>query len=201
MNLRDRKVALRREVIARVLAMDPGSRRAQEVTLTDRLSTLPGFGAARTVLLHASAFAEEVETRPILARALDLGKRLVCPRVDRAARRLRLFVVSDPGRDLVPGLRGIPEPDPGCSEVEPKAVDWALVPGLAFDRRGYRLGRGAGHYDRLLPTLRPDAPCWALVLDVQWVVRVPIEPHDQPLDGVADAHESVVGAGPGRLNR
>ena len=58
-------------------------------------------------------------------------------------------------------MLGIPEPRPDLPEVPPAAVDWALVPGLAFDERGFRLGRGAGYYDRLIPLLRPDAICWA----------------------------------------
>ena len=92
--------------------------------------------------------------------------------------------IDDLDADLEPGTLGIPEPAPDCPEVEPEAVDWVLVPGLAFDAAGYRLGRGAGHYDRLLPTLRPDAPRWALAFDCQWVDDLPVEPHDVPLDGI-----------------
>jgi 5-formyltetrahydrofolate cyclo-ligase len=79
---------------------------------------------------------------------------------------------------------GIPEPGRHLAEVAPEEIDWALVPGLAFDDRGFRLGRGAGYYDRLLPTLRPDAPRWALAYDCQWIEALPNESHDQPLDGI-----------------
>ncbi len=181
-----RKAAIRREVIARVLAMDPSDRASQELALARRFEDLPGFAGASTVLLYVSAFAEEFDTFPILRRALALGRRLVLPTVDRRSRTLRLYEVAELDRDLVPGHRGIPEPGPGRPEVDPLAVDWALVPGLGFDDRGHRLGRGAGHYDRLLPRLRPEVPRWALVLDAQWVADLPTEPHDQPLDGVAD---------------
>ena len=67
-----------------------------------------------------------------------------------------------------------------------------LVPGLAFDARGYRLGRGAGHYDRLLPTLRPDAPRWALALDCQLVEGLPIEPHDVPIPWADPADDETL---------
>ena len=67
-----------------------------------------------------------------------------------------------------------------------------LVPGLAFDARGYRLGRGAGHYDRLLPRLRPEVSRWALILDCQWVEDLPVEPHDIPLDGVVSPGREIV---------
>ncbi len=69
-----------------------------------------------------------------------------------------------------------------------------LVPGLAFDEQGYRLGRGAGHYDRLLPRLRSDAVCWALCLSCQLLSRLPIEPHDRPLNGVSAPGRTVLGA-------
>ncbi len=98
-----------------------------------------------------------------------MKKDVLCPRVDRRARRLSLHRVADPAAELSPGVLGIPEPRPDLPEVTPAAVDWALVPGLAFDERGFRLGRGAGYYDRLLPLLRPDATCWALCLSCQLV--------------------------------
>jgi 5-formyltetrahydrofolate cyclo-ligase len=188
---RQRKRALRREMVGRILALDPESRRREEAELADRFATLPGFAGAGTVLLYVTAFPEEVATGPLLDQALARGKRLLCPRVDRAERRLRLFQVGDPRRDLIPGTLGIPEPRFDCPEAEPSDVDWALVPGLAFDTKGYRVGRGAGHYDRLLPTLRPGAPRWALILDCQWVEDLPVEPHDVPLDGVVSPAKAI----------
>lgn len=187
------KAFLRAKVVARILAMNPLDRRRQEATLVDRLSALPGFDQAETVLLYASAFPEETETAAMLAKALALGKRLALPTVTRRSKTLRLSVVADLSRDLRPGFRGIPEPSPECPLIDPSAVDWVLVPGLAFDESCRRLGRGAGCYDRLLPRLRPDAPRWALILDPQWVAEVPVDGHDQPIDGVADAWRVVTG--------
>jgi 5-formyltetrahydrofolate cyclo-ligase len=194
-DLRLRKRALRREIIARILALDPAQRRRGETLLAARFPTLPGFARAHTVLLYASAFPEEIATGPLLEQALERGKRLVCPRVDRVERRLRLFAIDDPARDLLPGTLGIPEPRPGCPEVDPAAVDWGLVPGLAFDGRGFRLGRGAGHYDRLLPLLRQSAPRWALIHDCQWVDELPIAAHDVAVDGVVSPSR-IIGPAP-----
>jgi 5-formyltetrahydrofolate cyclo-ligase len=195
MDLPTKKRELRHMMIARILALDPARRRLEEADLAERLIALPGFAAAGTVLMYATAFPEEIATRPMLEEALRLGKRLVCPRVDRTARGLRLHQVEDLQDDLTRGTLGIPEPRPDRPEVEASGIDWVLVPGLAFDERGFRLGRGAGCYDRLLPRLRPDAPRWALALDVQWVEDLPIEPHDQPLDGIASPRKTVVRAG------
>jgi 5-formyltetrahydrofolate cyclo-ligase len=185
------KRSLRTEIRARVLAMPTEARASEERALVDRLPDLPGFRDAGTVLLYASAFPEEFDTGPMLRLALDLGKRLLCPRVDRAEWRLALFAIGDLPGDFARGTLGIPEPRPGLVEVGPEEVDWALVPGLGYDRRCYRIGRGAGHYDRLLTRLRPDAPRWSLCLSSQWVDALPDEPHDQPLDGVADPERTV----------
>jgi 5-formyltetrahydrofolate cyclo-ligase len=191
--IRRRKRALRRAMVERILALDPLGRSRDEAMLVDRFPSLPGFAEASTVLIYVTAFPEEIATRPMLTLAHQRGKVVLCPRVDRAERRLRLFRVDDPGRDLEPGMLGIPEPRPTCPEVEPEAVDWILVPGLAFDARGYRLGRGAGHYDRLLPRLRPEVSRWALILDCQWVKELPIEPHDIPVDGVVSPGREILG--------
>lgn len=185
---------MRKATVARILALDPSARRAEEAALAERFPRLPGFEAAERVLLYASAFPEEIATAPLIDDALARRKTVICPRVDRANRRLRLFQVEDPARDLTRGAMGIPEPRASCRPVEPEEVDWALVPGLAFDGRCYRVGRGAGYYDRLLPTLRPEAPLWALILDAQWVEDLPDEPHDVPVDGVVSSSKIALRA-------
>ncbi len=185
------KHALRRVTLQRILALDPHRRAAEQAALIDRFPALPGFETAGCVLLYASVFAEEFPTAPLLRLALERGKRLVCPRVDRSHHVLRLFEVHDLEADFRHGTLGIPEPKKRCLEVDPAEIDWVLVPGLAFDARCYRLGRGGGHYDRLLPLLRPDAPKWALAFDEQWVDELPVEPHDVPLDGVVLPSRSI----------
>lgn len=185
----------RREIVAAILALDPAERRRQESALAAALPALPGWARADTVLLYISAFPEEIDTAPLLALAHAAGKRVVLPRVDRQERRLRLHLVTDPGQSLVSGVLGIPEPDATWPEAPPDLIDWALVPGVAFDEHADRLGRGAGHYDRLLPTLRADAVRWALCFDCQVVPRLPVEPHDVPLDGVTAPGRTILGPG------
>ena len=185
----------RRSILDAISSLDPDARGRQESAIVSAFADLPGWAAARTVLLYASAFPEEIETGPILAIALELGKTIVLPRVDPIERRLRLHPVGDPRTDLSPGVLGIPEPRSSLPEVAPEAIDWALIPGLAFDGRGFRLGRGAGHYDRLLPRLRLDCPCWAIALTCQVVEGFPVEPHDVALDGVLTPDRTIRGVG------
>lgn len=187
---RDAKRRLRRLIVDRILTMNPADRLWQEETLQDRFSTLPGLDQARTVLLFVAHLPEEVPTRTMIETTINRGKTVVCPRVDRQERRLRLFQLENFERDLLPGPFGIPEPKPGTLEIRPEQIDWALIPGIAFNAQGYRLGRGAGYYDRLLPLLKQNAPRLAMVLDPQWVDELPTEPHDQPVHGVIGAHRS-----------
>src|SRR4051794_33898037 len=95
-DLRARKRALRTSMVERIMALDPAQRAREERVLGQRFATLPGFADAQVVLLYASAFPEEFATAPLLEQTLDNGKVLLCPRVDRAEHRLRLFRISDP---------------------------------------------------------------------------------------------------------
>jgi 5-formyltetrahydrofolate cyclo-ligase len=185
------KRAMRRSVMASILGLDPVQRSAEEARLIEQFTELPGYAAAEIVLLFVKAFPDEPDTRPFFLHALEAGKRVLCPRVERAEYRLRLFQVRSLTTDLEPGILGIPEPRDGCPEVAPAEVDWALIPGLAFDTRCYRLGRGGGHYDRLLPAMRPDSSRWAMGFECQLVGEVPVEPHDAPVDGIATPRQII----------
>lgn len=172
--------------------MDPIDRRHQETELELLFPNLIGFDQAKTVLLYVSHLPEEFETRRMIDAAADQGKRVACPRVDRLARQLRLFKVEDPDRELVSGPFGIPEPGPSAEEIPADQIDWALIPGIAFDTRGYRLGRGAGYYDRLLPTLPSQAVRLSLALSPQWIDSLPVESHDEAVDAVIGVDRSWV---------
>lgn len=102
------------------------------------------------------------------------------PRIDGVF--LRFFAVSDV-TELVPGPRGAREPV-GDDEVALTTADWILVPGVAFDIAGRRLGRGGGFYDRLLACPELRAKRVSVAFSHQIVERVPDEPHDARVDGL-----------------
>lgn len=196
MTIGHQKRAMRAAVKRRILAMEPNERARQEDEIRRLFGQLPGYEGAVTVLLYASRFPEEFSTWPLMDLVIRSGRRLVCPRVDREARRLDLFAVRDPSLDFERAENGLPEPLVGLIRVRADEIDWALVPGLAFDGKRFRLGRGGGYYDRLIPTLRQDCPRWSLAFDEQWVQEVPIEPHDQPLTGVIGCNRGFPGRSP-----
>jgi len=180
-SLRDAKQALRTAVVAARDALDSSHRAKASHQITARIAVLPSFLRSRTILLNLP-FRSEWDSALLAEEALAAGKRLVVPRVDAIARMLMLHEVSDPEREIAPGYRQIPEPLPSLPEVRASAVDWVLVPGVAFDLAGRRIGYGGGYYDRLLPTLRRDTPRVAGAFEVQVVDRVPAAPHDMDVD-------------------
>lgn len=129
-------------------------------------------------------FRGEIDPRPLLAALAARGALTALPvtppRGSDAPLSFRLWSEAEP---LAPGSFGVHEPHGSAALVEP---DLLLVPLLAFDRYGGRLGYGAGHYDRTLSRLRALKPVWAIGLAFagQQIARVPSEAHDQPLDGV-----------------
>ena len=160
-------------------------RRRKSEVIWRKLARLAVFRRARTVLCYV-ALPYEVDTWSFLQRMLESGKRVVVPRV--AGRRLALSQVRDLTRDLAPGAFGVWEPKPAITRPVPrKALDVALVPGLAFDRRGHRLGHGGGYFDRLLASLPPTTTTVGLCFRFQLLDRLPISSHDHAVQTVLAA--------------
>jgi 5-formyltetrahydrofolate cyclo-ligase len=189
--LRDAKLALRREMLSRRDALSIEHRLRAAHAIGAQIGSLPSFASAGTVLLTL-AFRSEWDTLPLVRAALASGKLVAVPRVDDAKRMLELHALTDPTGDVVPGYRGIPEPRPDAPAVAPERVDWVLVPGVAFDRDGRRLGYGGGYYDRLLPRLRSGVPRVAGAYDMQIVDRVPSAPHDVGVDALVTETKTLV---------
>ncbi len=180
---RDKK-ALRREMIARRDAMPATQRERAAERLVAKLVAFPEYAAARSVLA-TMAIGSEWPTRVFIDRARADGKSIVLPRITAPPRHLELRVVGDMDSDLVPGIWDIPEPDPArCPKVGFADVDFALVPALAVDRAGYRLGYGAGYFDKLLAGRGARPFCVTALPSAFHLASVPRESHDIPVDRV-----------------
>ncbi|MCC6195103.1 MAG: 5-formyltetrahydrofolate cyclo-ligase [Burkholderiales bacterium] len=181
--LHDAKRELRARIVVARDALAPTPHHAASAAIAARIAALPSFLAARCVLLTV-AFRSEWDTRALFAAAVG-GKTVALPRVNAQDRMLELFAISDLDRDTAPGYRGIAEPRADLPRVTPDAVEWVLVPGVAFDLEGRRLGYGGGYYDRLLATLPESAARVAGALDLQVVPEVPSARHDLVIDTLA----------------
>lgn len=178
----EEKAALRarmREELAKV----PPARRAQEEELVNAaIQATPEWRDARVIQLYRSV-ATEFSTVGLANAAWRAGKAVCFPRVSQWG-GLELHQVGGWG-DFVPGaIYGIPEPKHDAPSVRARDVDLGIVPGLAFDPKGGRLGRGGGHFDRLVPRLDR---AWGVAFDCQVVKVVPREGHDRPVDRVFHA--------------
>lgn len=143
--------------------------------------SLPQYQKADTILVYLS-YNNEIDTSSIIKDAWYQQKKVlvpVCQKEDKSLLLSELTCFSEIGL----GTWNIPEPRKEfIRPTPPKEVSLAIIPGLAFDTQGYRLGYGAGYYDRFLPRLDPDCPLIALAYDFQVIEHIPYEQHDVPVD-------------------
>jgi len=191
--LREAKRALRERILAARDALEGRTRSEESASIAQRIAELPSFRSAACVVLTLP-FRSEWDTRPLLHDALARGAAVALPRVNDVSRMIELHRVRDALADVAAGYRGIPEPLASLPRVPPADVEWILVPGVAFDVHGRRLGYGGGYYDRLLPLLPPSASKIAGAFELQLVENIPAAPHDLTVNAVATPARLVVTA-------
>ena len=179
------KAALRARVRAERSRRSTVERRAEAAELADRVRELPEILAARCVALYDS-MANEPGTGPLRAALTAAGIRVLLPIV-LGEGRLDWAVDDGPLRPAA-GLGGGEPTGPRLGAGAIAQADLILIPALAVDTLGLRLGQGAGYYDRALLLARPEVPVFALVFDGEVldaaVEPVPAEPHDRRVDAV-----------------
>ncbi|MBI3333767.1 MAG: 5-formyltetrahydrofolate cyclo-ligase [Candidatus Omnitrophica bacterium] len=179
------KQRLRERLLQRLRQQPEQSRQAKSLKIARALARLALYRRAKVVLCYASIDGE-VETRFILRKILADGKRAAVPVVVRRGKRLIAAEIRDPDLELKPnGPFRIPEPSRlKLRPISPLELDLVLVPGVAFDRAGRRLGRGGGYFDRFLTKVQPEIPRVGLAFKFQLLRQLPGEPHDQPVGRV-----------------
>lgn len=152
-------------------------RAERSAAIAGHLLGLPELVAVTHVLGYAP-FGTEADVGECLATLRRRGVDIALPWVD--GDDLGVSAVREYPEGLAPGWSGVLEPV-DRTPVDLGVLDAVLVPGLAFDRSGVRLGYGGGHFDRLLARLRPEVPRIGVAFADQLVERLPVEPHDQPV--------------------
>ena len=175
------KQAMRKQVCAAVARMEPGERVAASTQACALLAAQAQWRTAQWVMFFAP-LPEELDVWPLLTMALSAAKKVALPRFVAERQTYEACQILDPKLDLQVGHFGIREPHSRCAPLASIRLDLIMVPGVAFDLHGRRLGRGKGYYDQLLKGLRGMA-C-GVAFDQQIVGEVPVEPHDVRLDFV-----------------
>jgi len=184
-----------RAAMAAVLqGIDAADLAARGVRTAGRLAETEAWRRADTVLTFLS-MPHELDTSAVISAARAKGKRVAVPRIE--GDDLRFLVLPRDAVTLPRDRWGIPEPDPSWQALDLARAARVLVtaPGLAFDRRCNRLGRGRGYYDRFLASARAAAKSITVIgicLSEQLVVAVPHDDHDQVLDAVVTEAETIL---------
>ena len=156
----------------------------------ENVCALPQFEAAKNVAAYV-AMRKELDPSAVLARARERGKLVLLPRIEETG---LAFHVHTPGAGLIENGWGVLEPAPESERVEIADIDLMLVPALALDLRGYRIGYGKGFYDRVIPQLAHGRAV-AVLYEFQLLAEVPNEAHDTPVHLIAtDGRSVTVGA-------
>ncbi|MDI3297702.1 MAG: 5-formyltetrahydrofolate cyclo-ligase [Bacillota bacterium] len=188
---------MRRRLLAWRRALPREERRAWDRALNRRLVAWAPFREAGLVMGYV-AWRGEPDLAPALRWRLLRGGAVALPATDPRARRIlpRRFL---PGMRLVPGPLGIPEPPEEAPPVEPPEIDLILLPGVAFDREGYRLGYGGGYFDRWLARPGLGARTVGVAYAAQILERLPRDPWDRGVEWLlSEAEGPEPCAGPGR---
>ena len=176
------KQVVRQQLLRRLRQQSQGKRLAHSRIIASRLRRMRLYRKARVVMCYVS-FDGEVETGWILAQALLDGKRVVVPALRRGSKRIFPTEILDCEMDLATtGHLGIPQPKHRLHRRVPlKELGLVIVPGVAFDRQGNRLGRGAGYFDRFLSQLPTKVSCVGVAFRFQVLKKLPMESHDRPV--------------------
>jgi 5-formyltetrahydrofolate cyclo-ligase len=199
----DAKARARRKVAAALVALSPGRRRAAGIAVARHLEALPAVAEAGTVMVFLS-LPTEIDTWPVIRWAWDRGKRVAVPRIqpgrggnDTPVRDRPMVPVLLAAADVAsvsahpavrPGAFGILTA-PQAPTVPPEEIDVVLVPCQAVDRKGNRLGRGGGFYDRFLAGPGMRAVRIAPALKEQVLDAVPVTERDEPMDMIVTEGE------------
>ena len=165
------KASLRASIRARLDGLTPAERAAASQLLLAQLKRQSILKSASSILFFAP-LSDEPDIWQLLAETLLAGKTVALPRFSPRTQSYVVAVVRNLETDVQSGQFGIREPGVSCPEIPLNRLDLVLVPGVAFDARGRRLGRGKGFYDRLLPAVN-GTKC-GVAFDEQIVEAIPV---------------------------
>ena len=180
---------LEKEVLRKKLLLKRAEQREENIlakskSIENRLFSLKEFQKADTVMFYI-AKEDEVRTEDMIERAFGMGKKVVVPSLRFEKARISPSLLLDYESELEKGMLGILEPKVECIRIFPvEEIDVVLVPGVAFDENGGRIGFGGGFYDGFLGRLDPGTMRWGLAFEFQVLGKLPLTHNDVPVEMV-----------------
>ena len=189
------KKRLRAEMKARLASIAPQDVLERTRAACRSLIDLPEYRDARVIMLYLP-IPQEVDPAQVALHAWGQGKTVLAPKVDWSQRHMLAVQIHSMDDGVVRGKYGVPQPPPDGPVYPVEEIDLVIVPALAYDRTGGRLGRGGGFYDRFLSGLDVTAVTCGLAFTEQLVDQLPADRHDRPVD-ILVTDKEVLRFGPG----
>ena len=191
------KSQIREEIAEKFAALSANEIAEKTKAIENRLFDFANFLESKITLLYVNN-EHEVLTKNILKRAYSYNKIVVLPVYNTENFEMELKKVDNLEKDLNPGPRDILQPDESrCKVVPIDKIDIAIIPAVALDEKGGRIGSGKGYYDRLIPRLAITTRKVALAFEEQIIPQVPIESHDKHVDIIITENRVIYKIGPG----
>ncbi len=181
-DVKDKKREVLHEIIEKIENFSDEERQKKQDAVEERLFDFANFIESKVALLYLRR-RSEVDTISIIKRSMDKGKKIVLPLVDREKSKTTLYKIENLKDDLRMGPNDYLEPDPDrCKPVPPDQIDIAVVPGLAFDEKGGRIGILDNFYDRFIARLPMTTRKVAIAFEEQVISQVPADSRNKFID-------------------
>lgn len=181
------KDLIRKDIAKRLRDLTKEERRKKSLRIKEKLFRSCEFKNAKTIVFFVSR-EDEVDTQDMIRQAVKMGKKVGVPLVQEGKRELLMSQTVDIDKELVRGPYLIYQPDKNfIRPIKVRDLDLIIVPGLAFTRKGLRLGRGKGYFDRFLKKIPEYVKKIGIAFDFQILKELPISSHDMPVDRVIAA--------------
>ena len=179
---KDVKERILSEISGRFAELPPGELEKKQEIIENNFMEFANFMESRTALLYMGT-SGEVSTAEIIKRSLDIKKEIALPAISGSKHSIHLLKINNYDKDLVKRKFNIIEPDPKtCKKIAVDQIDIAVIPGLAFDEKGGRIGHGRGFYNRLITKLPETTRKISLAFEEQIVNQIHMESRKYSVD-------------------
>ena len=178
------KERIRKNIYAKRISLPAVDKNKHSLEIFKKLSNISEFIHSKNIMFYV-ATKSEVQTKNMIEKSLAMGKNIFIPIMDDLSCNLKPSLLIDFDKELKKNSQGILEPKQEFQRIySPEKMDLIILPGIAFDLKGNRIGRGKGYYDRFLKGVKPFTIKIALAFEIQIVKKIPLDLNDIPVDKV-----------------